>query len=39
VNTSLLIEKLGFLLRLFVDTYVFRVNNWKVLTRFMANYV
>jgi hypothetical protein len=35
VNTSLSIEKLGFMLRLFVDTYVFRVNNRKGLTRFM----
>jgi hypothetical protein len=39
VHTNLTMEKLGFFLRLFIDTEVFRINNWKGLTRFMSVYV
>jgi hypothetical protein len=36
IHTTLSIEKLGFFLRLFIDTDVFRVNNKRGLARFMA---
>lgn len=39
LKTSLSVEKLGFFVRLFLDTYVFRSNNWRGISRFMGAFV